>query len=162
MPSPVPDVSLSDITQRLTSLGAVIFSGHQASHLRDADVVVTSTAVKDDNPEVLEAHRRNIPVIPRAEMLAELLKMKFSVAVSGIMAKQRRHPWCPRSWLMVDSIPPWSLVEAGQYRSNAKIGDGEIIVAEADESDGSFSEVESLPGCHYQHRSGASGLLPGY
>jgi len=57
------DVSLSDITQRLTSLGAVIFSGHQASHLRDADVVVTSTAVKDDNPEVLEAHRRNIPVI---------------------------------------------------------------------------------------------------
>ena len=67
------DLSQSDLTQRLASLGARIYTGHHASHLGDTDVVVTSTAVKTDNPEALEAHRRNIPVIPRAEMLAELL-----------------------------------------------------------------------------------------
>ena len=81
------DLGQTDITQRLTSLGAVIHKGHHESNVSDADVVVTSTAVKKDNPEVMEAHRRNIPVIPRAEMLAELLKMKFSIAVSGSHGK---------------------------------------------------------------------------
>ncbi|MGE5790142.1 MAG: Mur ligase domain-containing protein, partial [Syntrophaceae bacterium] len=76
------DLMESDTTQRFASMGARIHYGHRESNLETADVVVTSTAVKADNPEVLEAHRRNIPVIPRAEMLAELLKMKFSVAVS--------------------------------------------------------------------------------
>jgi UDP-N-acetylmuramate--alanine ligase len=81
------DLAATDITQRLAGLGASIFSGHRAANLSSADVVVTSTAVKADNPEVREAHRRNIPVIPRAEMLAELLKMKMSVAVSGSHGK---------------------------------------------------------------------------
>ena len=81
------DLSQTDLTHKLASLGAKIYAGHNASQLGDADVVVTSTAVKSDNPEVMEAHRRNIPVIPRAEMLAELLKMKFSIAVSGSHGK---------------------------------------------------------------------------
>ena len=81
------DLAATDITQRLAGLGARIYSGHEAGNLSCADVVVTSTAVKSDNPEVQEAHRRNIPVIPRAEMLAELLKMKMSVAVSGSHGK---------------------------------------------------------------------------
>ena len=136
------DVSLSDITQRLTSLGAVIFSGHQASYLRDADVVVTSTAVKDDNPEVLEAHRRNIPVIPRAEMLAELLKMKFSVAVSGSHGKTTTTSMVS-TVLAYGGLDPTMVIggKLASIGSNAKIGDGEIIVAEADESDGSFLKL---------------------
>ncbi len=136
------DVSLSDITQRLTSLGAVIFSGHQASHLRDADVVVTSTAVKDDNPEVLEAHRRNIPVIPRAEMLAELLKMKFSVAISGSHGKTTTTSMVS-TVLAYGGLDPTMVIggKLASIGSNAKIGDGEIIVAEADESDGSFLKL---------------------
>ena len=136
------DVSLSDITQRLTSLGAVIFSGHQVSHLRDADVVVTSTAVKDDNPEVLEAHRRNIPVIPRAEMLAELLKMKFSVAVSGSHGKTTTTSMVS-TVLAYGGLDPTMVIggKLASIGSNAKIGDGEIIVAEADESDGSFLKL---------------------
>jgi len=81
------DLSNSDTTQRLDDLGAAIHCGHAASHIGHADVVVTSTAVPPDNPEIIAAHERNIPVIPRAEMLAELLKMKFSVAVSGSHGK---------------------------------------------------------------------------
>ena len=81
------DTQQSDTTMRLQKLGAPGPVGHAAENIGDADVVVTSTAVKADNPEVLEAHRKNIPVIPRAEMLAELLKMKFSVAVSGSHGK---------------------------------------------------------------------------
>ena len=81
------DLESSDITQRLDHPGAAIHRGHAAAHIGNADVVVTSTAVRPDNPEVDAAHERNIPVIPRAEMLAELLKMKFSIAVSGSHGK---------------------------------------------------------------------------
>ena len=93
-------------------LGAAIYKGHHASHIGDADVVVTSTAVKPDNPEVIEAHRRNIPVIPRAEMLAELLKMKFSIAVSGSHGKRRQPPWLRRSWPTAGWTRPWSSAES--------------------------------------------------
>ena len=81
------DVQATETTKRLESLGARVALGHAAGNVGNADVVVTSTAVKADNPEVVEAHSRSIPVIPRAEMLAELLKMKFSVAVSGSHGK---------------------------------------------------------------------------
>ena len=136
------DVSLTDITQRLASLGAVVFSGHEASHLVSADVVVTSTAVRDDNPEVLEAHRRGIPVIPRAEMLAELLKMKFSVAVSGSHGKTTTTSMVS-TVLAHGGLDPTMVIggKLASIGSNAKIGDGEIIVAEADESDGSFLKL---------------------
>jgi len=133
------DLSSSDITQRLASLGVRIFSGHHASHIGDADVVVLSTAVKADNPEVLEANRRNIPVIPRAEMLAELLKMKFSIAVSGSHGKTTTTSMVA-TVLAYGGLDP-TMVIGGKLvsiGSNAKMGEGAIIVAEADESDGSF------------------------
>ncbi|MDI9569630.1 MAG: UDP-N-acetylmuramate--L-alanine ligase [Pseudomonadota bacterium] len=136
------DLGQTDITQRLAALGARIFKGHDESHLGDADVVVTSTAVKNDNPEVLAAHRRNIPVIPRAEMLAELLKMKFSIAVSGSHGKTTTTSMIA-TVLGQGGLDP-TMVIGGKLASiggNAKMGGGEIIVAEADESDGSFLKL---------------------
>ena len=136
------DLTATDITQRLAGLGARIFSGHQAANLSSADVVVTSTAVKADNPEVLEAHRRNIPVIPRAEMLAELLKMKMSVAVSGSHGKTTTTSMIA-TVLATGGLDPTMVIggKLASIGSNAKIGDGEVIVAEADESDGSFLKL---------------------
>jgi UDP-N-acetylmuramate--alanine ligase len=137
------DLSTSDITRRLASLGAVIFRGHQASHLGDAtDVVVISTAVRNDNPEVLEAHRRNIPVIPRAEMLAELLKMKFSIAVSGSHGKTTTTSMVA-TVLAYGGLDPTMVIggKLASIGSNAKMGKGALIVAEADESDGSFLKL---------------------
>jgi len=136
------DLTPSDITLRLASLGAGIFQGHQTSHVGDADVVVISTAVRADNPEVLEAHRRNIPVIPRAEMLAELLKMKFSVAISGSHGKTSTTSMV--STVLAHGGYDPTMVIGGKLASigsNAKIGNGEVIVAEADESDGSFLKL---------------------
>jgi len=136
------DLGQTDITQRLASLGAVIFKGHHEDHLGGADVVVTSTAVKSDNPEVLAAHRRNIPVIPRAEMLAELLKMKFSIAVSGSHGKTTTTSMIS-TVLGQGGLDPTMVIggKLASIGSNAKMGDGEIIVAEADESDGSFLKL---------------------
>jgi len=136
------DLSQSDITQRLAALGAIIFAGHDASHLGGADVAVTSTAVKADNPEVLEAHRRGIPVIPRAEMLAELLKMKFSIAVSGSHGKTTTTSMVS-TVLAHGGLDPTMVIggKLASIGSNAKMGDGEVIVAEADESDGSFLKL---------------------
>ena len=81
------DLALGDVTQRLESLGAAVYEGHDAANVRGADVVVVSTAVGPDNPEVLEARRLNVPVIPRAEMLAELMRMSYGIAVSGAHGK---------------------------------------------------------------------------
>jgi len=136
------DLSQSDLTQRLASLGARIYTGHHASNLGDTDVVVTSTAVKTDNPEVLEAHKRNIPVIPRAEMLAELLKMKFSIAVSGSHGKTTTTSMVA-TVLASGGLDPTMVIggKLASIGSNAKLGDGEVIVAEADESDGSFLKL---------------------
>src|SRR5215813_9940471 len=77
------DAKLSQITERLSGLGAKIFEGHTADNIDSAQVVVTSTAVRADNPEVIEATRRQIPVIPRAEMLAELMRLKYGIAIAG-------------------------------------------------------------------------------
>lgn len=136
------DLSETDITQRLSSLGARICRGHDASHLGSAQVVVTSTAVKADNPEVLEAHRRSIPVIPRAEMLAELLKMKFSIAVSGMHGKTTTTSMVS-TVLAHGGLDPTMVIggKLASIGSNARLGDGEVIVAEADESDGSFLKL---------------------
>lgn len=136
------DLSATDLTQRLAGLGANIFLGHHASHLGESDVVVISTAVKADNPEVQEAHRRNIPVIPRAEMLAELLKMKLSIAVSGSHGKTTTTSMIA-TVLAAGGLDPTMVIggKLASIGSNAKIGDGEVIVAEADESDGSFLKL---------------------
>ena len=81
------DLKASDITKRLQALGGIIFEGHQADQISGADVVVTSSAVSKDNPEVLAADHASIPVIPRAEMLAELMRLKYSVAIAGAHGK---------------------------------------------------------------------------
>ncbi len=136
------DAQQSDTTLRLQKLGAVVAVGHSAQNVGNADVVVTSTAVKAANPEVVEAHARNIPVIPRAEMLAELLKMKFSVAVSGSHGKTTTTSMV--STILAEGGLDPTMVIGGKLASigsNARLGDGEIIVAEADESDGSFLKL---------------------
>jgi UDP-N-acetylmuramate--alanine ligase len=136
------DAQQSDTTVRLQKLGAMVALGHSAYNIGKADVVVTSTAVKAANPEVVEAHRRNIPVIPRAEMLAELLKMKFSVAVSGSHGKTTTTSMIS-TILAQGGLDPTMVIggKLASIGSNARLGDGEIIVAEADESDGSFLKL---------------------
>ncbi len=136
------DAQQNDTTLRLQNLGARVALGHDAANIGNADVVVTSTAVKKDNPEVSEAHRRNIPVIPRAEMLAELLKMKFSVAVSGSHGKTTTTSMVS-TILAQGGLDPTMVIggKLASIGSNARLGDGEIIVAEADESDGSFLKL---------------------
>jgi len=136
------DLKSSDTTEHLTALGARVFQGHKASNLADVDVVVTSTAVKADNPEVLEAHRRAVPVIPRAEMLAELLKMKVSIAVSGSHGKTTTTSMIA-TVMAGGGLDPTMVIggKLGSIGSNARLGNGEFIVAEADESDGSFLKL---------------------
>jgi UDP-N-acetylmuramate--alanine ligase len=134
------DLHEGEATQRLKSLGAQIFIGHQEENLAaNPSVVVASTAVKYSNPEVLEARRRQIPVIPRAEMLAELMRMKYGVAVAGSHGKTTTTSMIA-AVLSAAGLDP-TMVIGGRVRmlgSNAKMGQGEILVAEADESDGSF------------------------
>ena len=136
------DISKTDITERLISLGATVLYEHRSSNLGDAGVVVASTAVKDDNPEVVEARGRNIPVIPRAEMLAELLKMKFSIAVSGCHGKTTTTSIIS-TVLAYGGLDPTMVIggRLDSIGSNARLGDGEVIVVEADESDGSFLKL---------------------
>lgn len=136
------DVQVSDTTLRLQRLGAKVAQGHAAENISGADVVVTSTAVRVDNPEVVEANLRSIPVIPRAEMLAELLKMKFSVAVSGSHGKTTTTSMVS-TILARGGLDPTMVIggKLASIGSNARLGDGDIIVAEADESDGSFLKL---------------------
>ncbi|WP_305041625.1 UDP-N-acetylmuramate--L-alanine ligase [Geoalkalibacter sp.] len=133
------DLRESEITRRLADLGGEIFYGHRAENLRDVDVVVTSTAVKKDNPEVVDAHRRLIPVIPRAEMLAELMRMKYGLAVAGTHGKTTTTSMVA-TLLYHGGIDPTSVIggRLDSLGSNAKLGQGKFLVAEADESDGSF------------------------
>jgi len=130
----------SEATHRLQSLGAQLFMGHREANLSaNPSVVVISTAVKFSNPEVLEARRRNIPVIPRAEMLAELMRMKYGVAIAGSHGKTTTTSMIA-AVLSTAGLDP-TMVIGGRVRSlgsNAKLGQGEILVAEADESDGTF------------------------
>jgi len=134
------DLHESEATKRLRALGAQVFVGHQEENLAvDPSVVVISTAVKYSNPEVLEARRRQIPVIPRAEMLAELMRMKYGVAVAGSHGKTTTTSIIA-AVLSSAGLDP-TMVIGGRVHmlgSNAKMGQGEILVAEADESDGSF------------------------
>ncbi len=133
------DLKASDITERLQALGGVIFEGHQADQISGADVVVTSSAVSSDNPEVQAAERKSIPVIPRAEMLAELMRLKYSVAIAGAHGKTTTTS-IVASVLDRGGLDP-TIVIGGKLKSigsNAVLGQGDFIVAEADESDGSF------------------------
>ncbi len=133
------DLKGSDTTERLKRLGGVIFDGHAADRVQGADVVVTSSAVKGDNPEVLAAQQASIPVIPRAEMLAELMRLKYSVAVAGAHGKTTTTSMVA-AVLAAGGLDP-TVVVGGKLigvGTNALLGKGDFIVAEADESDGSF------------------------
>ena len=133
------DLRTSDITDRLQTLGGTIFAGHQADQISGADVVVTSSAVRPDNPEVQAAEHASIPVIPRAEMLAELMRLKYSVAIAGAHGKTTTTS-IVAAVLARGGLDP-TVVIGGKLKSigsNAVLGQGDFIVAEADESDGSF------------------------
>jgi len=133
------DLNANEITERLVHLGARFEQHHARENVRDADVVVVSSAVKVDNPEVLEARSRGIPVIPRAEMLAELMRGKIGVAIAGTHGKTTTTSMCAQI-LMKAGMDP-TVVVGGKVESigsNAKVGAGDVVVVEADESDGSF------------------------
>ncbi len=136
------DLRESDTTRRLRELGGEITIGHSEENISGVDVVVTSTAVKADNPEVVAAHREHIAVIPRAEMLAELMRMKYGIAVAGTHGKTTT-----TSMMAIvlghAGIDPTSVIggKLDALGSNAKLGRGKFLVAEADESDGSFMHL---------------------
>ncbi|MBZ0252601.1 MAG: UDP-N-acetylmuramate--L-alanine ligase, partial [Candidatus Methylomirabilis sp.] len=126
-------------TKRLRELGVDIRKGHAAEHVAGADVVVTSSAVSADNPEVLAARDRGVPVIPRAEMLAELMRMKYAAAISGSHGKTTTTSLV-QAVLSAAGLDPTAIIggRLNALGTNAKLGAGEYMVAEADESDGSF------------------------
>jgi len=136
------DLAKSETTDRLVSLGAEVAFGHNAENLREVDVVVTSTAVRAENPEVVEAHRQMIPVIPRAEMLAELMRMKYGIAIAGTHGKTTTTSMVA-TVLSHGGIDPTAVIggRLDSLGSNAKLGQGKFLVAEADESDGSFMKL---------------------
>ncbi|HEX8826339.1 MAG TPA: UDP-N-acetylmuramate--L-alanine ligase [Archangium sp.] len=133
------DLKASEITRRLERLGATIFEGHRADNLVQADVVVISSAVRKDNPEVVTARQRKIPVIPRAEMLAELMRLKYAVAVAGSHGKTTTTSMVA-TVLSAAGLDPTAVVggKVNVLDSNARLGQSELMVVEADESDGSF------------------------
>jgi UDP-N-acetylmuramate--alanine ligase len=136
------DLKRTPVTDRLASLGATVFEGHAAAHASGAHVVVTSTAVRPQNPEVAEARRHGVPVIPRAEMLAELMRLKYGVAVAGSHGKTTTTSMVA---LVLDrgGLDPTVVVggRLGVLGSGARLGKGEFLVAEADESDRSFLKL---------------------
>jgi UDP-N-acetylmuramate--alanine ligase len=136
------DLRLSSVTGHLQALGAKVFEGHAADNVAGAHVVVTSTAVRPSNPEVSEARRRGVPVIPRAEMLAELMRLKYGVAIAGSHGKTTTTSMVA---VVLDKggLDPTVVVggRLGVLGSGARLGKGEFLVAEADESDRSFLKL---------------------
>ena len=136
------DLKESETTKRLRGIGINVTIGHSAENVRDTHVVVISSAVSSDNPEVIAAREQSIPVIPRAEMLAELARLKYSVLVAGAHGKTTTTSLIA-SVLAYGELDP-TVVIGGKLKgigSNAKLGQGEFLVAEADESDGSFLKL---------------------
>src|SRR5215468_4764550 len=133
------DTKLSTTTERLQDLGATIFEGHKAANVEGAHVVVISSAIKSDNAEVVEAHKRKIPVIPRAEMLAELMRLKYGIAIAGAHGKTTATSMVA-SVLGAAHLDPTFVVggKLNQAGTTAKLGKGEYFVVEADESDRTF------------------------
>jgi UDP-N-acetylmuramate--alanine ligase len=133
------DLKSTDVTERLVGLGGRVFSGHAASNVEGAQVVVYSSAVRPDNPELQAAREANIPVIARADMLAELMRMKYGIAVGGSHGKTTTTSMIA-AVLERGGVDP-TIVVGGRLRTvgaNAQLGHGRFLVAEADESDGSF------------------------
>ncbi len=139
------DQNESAATRRLVSMGAKVMRGHAASNIEDVDCVVVSSAIKADNPELQQAHAQQIPVVPRAEMLAELMRFKRGIAIAGTHGKTTTTS-LTASVLFEGNLDP-TFVIGGQLLSagaNAKLGTSQWLVAEADESDGSFLRLNPL------------------
>ena len=139
------DISASASTRRLSELGAKVVLGHDARHLAGAECVVTSTAVRGDNPEVIAARAHRVPVVPRALMLAELMKLKQGIAIAGTHGKTTTTSLVA-SVLAQGGLDP-TFVIGGRLLSaaaNARLGGGDYIVVEADESDASFLNLAPM------------------
>jgi UDP-N-acetylmuramate--alanine ligase len=136
------DARRSDVTDRLEQLGVRLWGGHDAAHVGEADVVVVSSAIRGDNPEVAEARRRNIPVIPRAEMLAELMRLRYGIAIAGAHGKTTTTSMVA---LVLEraGLDPTAVIggRLSAFGSNARLGSGDYMVVEADESDRSFLKL---------------------
>lgn len=139
------DLKRSAITDRLASLGAVVFEGHDAVNVVGSGVVVTSSAVQAENPEVVEARQRKIPVIPRAEMLSELMRLKYGIAIAGMHGKTTTTSMVA-SILAAGGLDPTVVVggRVDALGSNARLGKSQYLVAEADESDRSFLKLSPI------------------
>ncbi|MBS0423880.1 MAG: UDP-N-acetylmuramate--L-alanine ligase [Proteobacteria bacterium] len=139
------DLMDNPVTQRLAKLGIKVYAGHDGEQIVGADVVVTSTAVKPDNPEVIAAKNRNIPVVPRAMMLAELLRLRSGIAIAGTHGKTTTTSLIASILAAADMDP--TFVIGGKLEAagcHAKLGSGEFIVVEADESDASFLYLQPV------------------
>ncbi len=139
------DLKLSPVTERLAALGATVYEGHAAQQIDDSDAVVVSSAVDESNPEVREARRRQIPVIPRGEMLAELMRLKYGVAIAGSHGKTTTTS-LTATVLSHAQLDP-TVVVGGRVAgmgSNARLGQSDLLVVEADESDRSFLKLAPI------------------
>ena len=164
------DLARTPVTERLAKLGAKVRAGHAAENIAGADVVVISSAVGQDNPEVVEARRRQIPVIPRAEMLGELMRMKYGVAIAGSHGKTSTTAMVAQV-LSGAGLDP-TIVIGGRLNmldSSAKLGKGDLMVAEADESDGSFlglsptiAVVTNIDAEHLNHYGSMTALVDAF
>ncbi|MFN2256983.1 MAG: UDP-N-acetylmuramate--L-alanine ligase [Desulfuromonadaceae bacterium] len=139
------DLRNTEITRRLERYGSTIYYAHSAVNVEDAQVVVTSSAITADNPEVEAAHRLMIPVIPRAEMLAELMRLKYGIAIAGTHGKTTTTSMVA-TLLYHGGVDPTAVVggQVNAMDSNARLGQGDFMVVEADESDGSFLRLSPV------------------
>ena len=153
------DASLNANVSRLQELGIQVYIGHDAAHIQNSQVVVISTAVKADNPEVVAARQLKIPVIRRAEMLAELMQLKLSVAISGTHGKTTTTSFLATILEECDLDPTYIIGGiVKNLNGHAKVGKGDFLVAEADESDGTFllltpvmSVITNIDNDHMDH-----------
>src|SRR5438094_230371 len=139
------DLKSSAVTQRLAALGATTFEGHIAQNVEGAEVVVTSSAISPDNPEVAEARKQHLPVIQRAEMLAELMRLKYGIAIAGMHGKTTTTSMVA-AVLAAGGLDPTVVVggRVDAMGSNARLGKSQYLVAEADESDRSFLKLSPI------------------
>jgi UDP-N-acetylmuramate--alanine ligase len=139
------DLKSSAVTQRLAGLGAAVYEGHRAENISGAEVVVTSSAIAAENPEVLEAHKLHVPVIQRAEMLAELMRLKYGIAIAGMHGKTTTTSMVA-AVLAGGGLDPTVVVggRVDAMGSNARLGKSQYLVAEADESDRSFLKLSPI------------------
>ena len=160
------DLSMGAVAEHLISLGISVFKGHDRAHVGEAQVVVRSTAIPDNNPELVEARAKGIPVIPRAEMLAELMRLKNGIGVAGTHGKTTTTSFLATIFKEAGLDP--TVIIGGRlntYGSNALLGEGEFLIAEADESDGSFlclfpktTVVTNVDADHLDHYSGLEAI----